>query len=441
MGDITKKNMESDNKVLIKRNNQAPGFTSSLAGNRSQMLIERYIQYNCINVQEYIKTNRILTMVIPIDILRKWYPGPNWKKDIAKVCFGKMRDIKQETMPNGNFKMMTLFAYAELTDEGLFLDVVPKVLQNYIVGNGNPYTSLEYNLTTKFESKFCHEIYWEICKHDNPREKYKFFLTPNEINEKFATKYNVTNILEKILKPTQEEIKRLYEQNFSPRFFTFEERREVVGKCKKITGWEFTVYNQERNRRQDIKAQEAYLKIDKFLEEKLDKYRINILSQIKNFNSEKIILIWMRLENYMSQDVTTIRNEVAYLCSILSKYGINPHSSTKGKTEYSDMPLFEKEEKDTSYGIRCWLQCSNHIAESSTASNDVKKLFEQVHFYSYASSDEGNKLILSVDNEEVHRNIKTYLLSNLQELLSKYFPQPLTFNFHVNQYYSTTETL
>lgn len=47
-----------------------------------------------------------------------------------------------------------------------------------------------------------------------------------------------------------------------------------------------------------LKAQEAYLKIDKFLEEKLDKYRINILSQIKNFNSEKIILIWMRLENY-----------------------------------------------------------------------------------------------------------------------------------------------
>ena len=74
--------------------------------------------------------------------------------------------------------MMTLFAYAELTDEGLFLDVVPKVLQNYIVGNGNPYTSLEYNLTTKFESKFCHEIYWEICKHDNPREKYKFFSDP-----------------------------------------------------------------------------------------------------------------------------------------------------------------------------------------------------------------------------------------------------------------------
>lgn len=76
--------MESDNKVLIKRNNQAPGFTSSLAGNRSQMLIERYIQYNSINVQEYIKTNRILTMVIPIDILRKWYPGPNWKKILPR---------------------------------------------------------------------------------------------------------------------------------------------------------------------------------------------------------------------------------------------------------------------------------------------------------------------------------------------------------------------
>lgn len=421
---------EQDDKIIIKRNNQAPSFSSSLAGNRSQLIIERYIQYNNINVQEYIDSNRILTMVIPINILRQWYPGSNWKKDIAKVCFGKMRDVKQQTMSNGNFRMMALFAYAELTDEGLFLDVVPKVLQYYIVGNNYLNTTLDYNLTIKFESKFCHEIYWEVCKHDNPRDKYRFFLTPAEINEKFETKYNVTNILDKILLPTQTEIKQLYEQNSSTRFFTFEERREIIGKCKKIVGWEFTIHNQERSQHQDIKAQEAFIKIDAFLLQNLDKFRVNILSQIRKFESEKIILIWMRLETYSLQDKSLIRNETAYLCTILSKYGINPHSSTKGKSEFSDMPLFEKEEKDTAAGIRYWLQCSSHIADSSTASFDAKKAFENVYFYSYTTSDEGNTLTLGMD-EETNRFIRLYLQQQLDELISRYFPTPLKLKYHV----------
>ena len=105
-------------------------------------------------------------------------------------------------------------------------------------------------------------MYWEMLKHDDPRDNYKFFLTPTEINKKFDIKYNVTNILDKILIPTQTEIKKLFDAGLSPRFFTYQERRELVGKCKKIAGWEFTVHNDSRTKRQDIEAQESFMKIE-----------------------------------------------------------------------------------------------------------------------------------------------------------------------------------
>ncbi len=43
-------------------------------------------------------------------------------------------------------------------------------------------------------------------------------------------------------------------------FFTYQERRIIVGKCKKIEGWKFTIHNESRSKRQGIEAQEATLK-------------------------------------------------------------------------------------------------------------------------------------------------------------------------------------
>src|SRR5699024_1891892 len=143
----------------------------------------------------------------------------------------------------------------------------------------------------------------------------------------------------------------------STRFFTYEERREVIGKCKKLVGWEFKIYNEIRDKKQDIKAQEAYRNIDSFLQENLPKYRMNILTQIKAFDSDKIIQIWMRFEKFKIDDTSHIRDKVAYLCSILPHYGINPHNVPKSKTKGTEIPpLFEKEEKDTGIGIRCWME-------------------------------------------------------------------------------------
>lgn len=423
---------KSEEKILIKRNNQAPSFSASLAGNRSQLIIERYIQWKNIDIQEYIDSERVLTMLIPIVTLRQWYPGPNWKKDIAKVCIGQMRNIKKISMPNGNFKLLNLFSYAELTDEGLFLDVTPKVLQYYIIGKNNIGTSLDYHLTTLFKSKYCHEIYWEISKHDNPRDQYCFFLTPKDINEKYGTKLNVTNIRQEVLDPTQEEIKKLYEQNLSPRFFTFKERREVVGKCKTVIGWEFIVYNETRSKRQDLHAQEAYRNIDYFLKTYLEKYRLNILSQVKGFKSDKIIHLWMRLELFHLSDKKDIRNIPAYLSSIFPYYGIDPRTMSKEKISMKDMPLFEKEEMDNALGIRYWLQCSSHISESTTATAEVKSLFEKLQFYSYSDTPSGNLLILRSTTQVCH-DIETYFAPQFKEILQKYFPENLTLRYYATK--------
>ena len=83
--------LSNEEDALLKRNKQAPGFSTSIVRNRSQLLIERYIQVLNYNLQEYIRNQRILKLDIPPEILRTWYPTPNWKKDIDKI-------------PNDNFQ-------------------------------------------------------------------------------------------------------------------------------------------------------------------------------------------------------------------------------------------------------------------------------------------------------------------------------------------------
>lgn len=424
---------KQEDTALVKRNNEAPSFSSSIVGNRSQLLIERYIQLKNIDVQEYIDTGRVLSMTIPIPILREWYPGPNWKKDLAKVCYGEMRKVQKVTMPNGNFRINNFFSWAELSDEGLVLDVIPKVLQYYKIGSGTLLSSIEYNVTNLFKSKFTHELYWEVCKNDNPRSNYCFFLTPKDINKKYLTKYNVTNIKKEILEPVQAELKKLYNDGLSTRFFTYEERREIIGKCKKLVGWEFKIYNEIRDKKQDIKAQEAYRNIDNFLQENLPKYRMNILTQVKGFDSDKIIQIWMRFEKFKIDDTSHIRDKVAYLCSILPHYGINPHNVPKSKTKGTEIPpLFEKEEKDTGIGIRCWMETLNHINESDTASKDVKELFNRIKFDSYTETEECNILTLRM-NEVTRNSIKIYFEQVFLEVLQRYFPANLILKYYVRE--------
>lgn len=412
--------------VLIKRNNEAPGFSSSLTGNRGQLIIERYIQQQNIDLDDYIQNERVLNILIPVNILRQWYPGPNWKKDLAKVCSAQIRDMKEIKMRNGNFKMMRLIAYAELSDEGLLLSVLPQVLHYYLVGPKSPYvTSIEYNITTQFSSRFSHEIYWEICKHDNPREQYTFFITPKELNERFETKYNVTNIVKEILQPTQEEIKMLYDQNLSPRYFTYNEKREQ----RKIVGWELKVHNIDRENKERIKTKECYLKIDECLQRYVPQYKLNILSQIRSFNYEQMTQLWLRLEKFDHDNKSGIRSLPAYVCTILQHYGIKPYSNKKDNVKTNT--LFEKEEEDTAKGLAGYFRVMTHINNSKSISSDVKNLFNTVKFYSFSEKEDGYLLTLRLSTT-TYQTIKTYFSGLFHEIMMLYFPNNTDVKYYIN---------
>lgn len=429
MDKLQQKNKQTaEEDALLKRNKQAPGFTTSIVRSRSQLLIERYIQFLNCDLQEYIRNQRILKVDIPPEVLRSWYPTPNWKKDIDKMIKDFMK-IKGRPDANGNFDYMTLFSRAKLDNTGLHLNVDPEVLQIYIISPDIPATDLDYNLTNYFKGPYTHEMYWEMLKHDDPKDKYKFFLTPDEINKKFVIKYNVTNIVEKILKPTQAEIKKCFDDNISPRFFTYLERREVIGKCKKVIGWEFTIYNEAREKRQNIEAQEAFTKIDIFLRKHLKNLRLNVLAQIRLMESDKIIQLWMRLEKFEQSDATHIHTIVGYLCYILQRYGINPNSKKIDSEKIKDAPLFKKEEKDTEAGIRYWFECIKHIKESS-ATEQVKSIFGKLNFYAYEDNENENVLHLQTTHD-VYHTIETYFIDDFKRVLLKYFPSNLNVIYHV----------
>ena len=425
----SKKEQQSEEDALIKRNNQAPGFPASLVRSRLQLLIERFIQNENLDLQEYIKAQRILKVDISITTLKEWYPGPNWKKDIDKAIRYFMK-IEGKADANGNFDYFSLFSRAKLDNSGLHLNVDPEVLELYIIRAGNFNTELDYNVTKLFKCAYTHEMYWEMLKHDYPKFDYRFFLTPEEINNKFKTKYQNSNITTQIIEPSEREIRAIYDAGLSPRYITVTERRDVIGRCKKIVGWEFSIHNEERTKRQDLAAREAYIKIDRFLRSYLEHYRINILGQVSTFKSEKIIQLWMRLEKYEKTDTTQIKSQEAYLCFILQRYGINPRSKKIDKKAIPTAPLFEKQEKDLATGVTYWMQCLNHIQESPVNAN-IKELFGKLKFYNYTEDEDENTIVFAT-SQDVVNIIETYYIEDFKPILTKYFPGNLQIMYHVS---------
>lgn len=419
----------SEEDALMKRNNRAPSFPASIVRSRLQLLVERFIQVGGFDIQEYIQSQRICKVDIDIPTLRDLYPGPNWKKDINKAVQFFMK-IEGKEDADGNFDYTSLFSRAQLNSTGLHLNVDPEVLKLYIIRAGGSYTELDYNLTTFFKCAYTHEMYWQMCLHDIPSFDYRFFFTPEDINKKFHTKYQSSNIVSQIIIPTLNEIRELYEAGLSPRFFTYNERREVVGKCKKITGWEFYIHNEVRTKRQDIAGKEAYNKIDQFLRKYFNQYRMNILGQIRTWQSDGLIKLWMRLDKYDKDTTSQIQNPTAYLYFIFQKYGINPRSKKVNTKEIPNSPLFEKEEKDIATGLHYWMECLNHIKESPI-SNAIKELFCQLKFYDYSEKETESTLVFQCSNQ-IYETIETNFILDFQKVLLKYFPSNLKIYYNTN---------
>ena len=160
-----------------------------------------------------------------------------------------------------------------------------------------------------------------------------------------------------------------------------------------------------------------------------EKYRINILNQIRLMDSDKIIHLWLRLYKYENTETSHINKKTNYLCFIFRRYGINPNSSKIDQSKIKDAPLFQKEEKDTAAGIRYWAECITHIKESS-ASTQIKDLFSQLNFYDYRETD--TECILTFKTSyNVYNTIETYFIDDFQRVLLKYFPANLKVCYNV----------
>lgn len=419
----TPKSGKKEKDALMKRNNSAPDFPSTLILSRSQLIVERYLQEYAYNLEDYIKNRRILTVDIDIPTLRSWYPTKHWKKDLENTCL-YMMNARKGNSTKGGFELYSLLTFAELDETGLHVNVDPTVLQKYIIASNVSTTDIDFGLQNKFKGVYTHEFYWLTCLNDQPCFGYKFSLTPEWINDKFGVNYQNSNIKAQIIIPSQEEMKKFYDNKLCPRYFTFEEIRQVVGKCTKIIRWEFTIHNENREDKRKIEANKAYREINKFLAEHLPKYRINILDQIRLFDTEHIIRIWMRLTKYVVSDKEQIRNRTAYLFYILEKYDVYPKRKNKASAPLISTPLFQKEEKDTAAGIRYWTECMRHIEESPNASREVKDLFKKLCFYTYVE-DENENIITFQTSKDAYTSIETYFSKVFEEVLQRYFPSPL----------------
>lgn len=418
--------------LMIKRNNEAPDFPSILVLSRSQMIVERYLQEYYPRLDDYVNEQRILIIDIDIKTLRSWYPTKNWKRDIEFTC-KYMMNLRKSVGRKGSFSYFTLLSYANLDEDGLHIHVDPIVMKKYIIGENKPSTSFDYSLSNKFKGIYTHEFYWLMCLNDNPRSGYSFTLDVEWFHQNFDIQYENKDIRKNIIIPVQEEIKRFYDEKLCPCYFEFSECRELIGKNTSIIAWEFKIFNDSRKNKRQLQAHNAYTEVDNFLKKYLPKFRVNVLEQIRVLDSEKIIHIWMRLQKFESSDKDSINNKSAYVYYILQRYGIDPKAKKKLELQPNTgvaSPLFEKEERDTAAGISFWLKTIRHIDESPAVLPDVKKLFNQLNFFSYTEEEKENVITFKT-SMEVYVAIENNFINEFAEVLKRYFPSPLKVMYRV----------
>jgi hypothetical protein len=409
----------SPEKVKIKRSNKAPDFPSTIALSRSQLIIERYIQNYCNNLEDYIRAQRIIHVDIDTETLRTWYPTKNWKRDVEMTCTYMMSARRVSSSETG-FLKYTLLSYAELDDTGLHINIDPDALKMYIIAPSVAYTTLDYDLTKEFKSGYTHQFYWLACKNDNPLSQYHFSLSPAEINALFGTNYPPSQIKSRIVSVVESEINQLFNDRLIPFYFTILEERELSGKATKIARWVFSIHNELREGRNLLAAKEAYENIDKIITKFLPKYRINILPQIRLLPAEKISQLNTRLEKFI-YDLARASNPVALLYFILQRYGIDPRRKQTITKEVQSQLLFSEEEDITQLGVEYWVNCLQHIEETPNLTSEIKEIFGKLKMESYTETEDSANLTF-LTAHEVYEQIETYYIEQLAEVLHSYFP-------------------
>lgn len=426
--------MEKENKTkeLLKRNNQAPNFPTNIIKSRAELLVEMFVQKMEFDLQEYIEAQRIFKINIPTKILKEWYPTPNWKKDVTSMV-NQLRNVSRfEKGANGSFKYYSLISFSQFSDEeGLQLNSDPEALKSFIVDSKTSYTLLDYELTNKFKCVYSHQIYWLICKHDNAYHRYQLYLTPSEINEMFETHYQCSDIKKYIFTPVKKELKKLFDTGYTTRDFTIEDDWQVIGRKKQITGWFIKIQNTDRIERVDLMAIENLHAIETIIQKYLPKKKANISQQLHVAKSETILALYTRLVEFEKSDKSHIANIPGYVCKILEAYQISPNKKVNISSEQiSSSPLFEKQEKDTAFGLDRWLQCREYW-KSTDIPEEAKIALSELRYYSYTENLEEEKLTLSVPSETLYATIEEKFIDILRKTIHKFYSNSTSLFYNI----------
>lgn len=432
---------DMDNKPLkkkdfLKRNNEAPDFPTNIVKSRAELLVEMFVQKNEYNLQEFIDSQRIFKINIPIQILREWYPTPNWKKDVTKMVRQLNKVSRFESQPNGDFEYYSLISFSKFSEEtGLQLNSDPEALRKFLIDSKSSYTMLDYELTNKFRCVYSHQLYWLICKHDNAYHDYKMYITPEEINRMFNLKYQSSDIKRFIFGPFKKELQKLYEDGETTRFVDIEDDCKVIGRRKQIIGFIIKINNSDRTNKIDLEALNAFKLVENIIQKYLPKYKRNIMQQLQVSKPEIIVALWVRLSDFDKSNKSEISNIPGYLCTILEVFQIKPHKKINiTAAQIAESTLFDKEEKLTAEGIAAWMKCTEYW-QSDAASEDVKSLFSVVRFDSYSrSSIDGHpKLVLSLPNENVYNSIELRYLDFLKKSIQFFFGENTELNYIIKR--------
>lgn len=312
---------------LFRRNNEAPDLTGTLVRNRTQFMVEKYLQNFNVPIENFIANNQYLDLKIPVEIIRSWYPSPSWKKDLEIMCdklLNKRVSIKSE---NGNFRSYNLLSYAALTSDGLELHIEPSALKIYLLDNEVARTDVDYNASNFFESKFSHQIYWECLKHANAASGYQFKITPERIHTLFGNKYTANTIVIKILEPVRREFEDLYKRGILMLSFTYKDVRLPKAKTTYIDHWIIEIHSREREKRGSQQMEEWIKDIEAFIQSYLPLKKDIIMPQVSRMEFAILGKLYARICKMRNGELEKKDKPYNYICQVLmsEEYNINPN--------------------------------------------------------------------------------------------------------------------
>lgn len=383
---------------------------------RTIKFIVRYIYEGNLDLPRMIAENETLKMNIPIEEIKKWYPNRLFDRDLQEA-------VKWLNNSPVNYETDNGWVITHLIGQGTFdikkgleIFINPGALPLYNV-KSSEFTILDFSTSMVITKKSSLFFYDKCCMWRNAR---KFEYTPEALQKALDINYDARRIKQRILLPTQEDLKNLFLEGVSDVCFDLEEIKTRKDRGGKIIKWIFRI---RTNNDDDMTEIEGY---HQFIKEQIcnilpDSWK-NIESQIKNMDNDRLFDLYERLKKLKEQDQTKIKDIKSYLFMLLrEEFKINPNQAES--IAQSKFKETTKKEVLTNLNIQKSLEFED-LSKWHVFLEDIKrKIPSNIYKIYFASgvfnfySLEGENLTVSVPNLFVREKIEEQHIKELESAI------------------------